>query len=316
MPYFNDEDKRKEDQEGQVVLSNGLGGSQPQAGMAQGSQHPNTKSGFQNLDNYLVSNNASQFGDRFLGKVQNTVNTATQGQDQAEKTFTDQIYGANQIPSQDYVNQSIEHPENANAKQFQDYAKQSYKGPRTFADAGSIYNNYIGPINNAKYQAQQLGTTGGRQTLLDTYFGNAQYSNGEKGLDNYLIGKSGHENQINQIQEQGRNLVSNANNANQRLTNLASQRAGQVEASRNGINQALNDRLTSVHGQINDKLKRQNEERHREQNDLESYLTTGKVPSHYLEHLGIKEGTPLYNVDPAEYLHKNADLSLGQVENP
>src|SRR4051812_29403483 len=66
-------------------------------GAAPGSQDKklNTGSGYQNLDKYLNTNQSQQFGQKVLGKVGDTLDTAKNNQMQASDQFKNQVQSAN-----------------------------------------------------------------------------------------------------------------------------------------------------------------------------------------------------------------------------
>jgi hypothetical protein len=322
MPYFYDPNLDQENQNGGSATSAQLAGgsSSNEAPTASGAspsgqkKELNTGSGYQNLDKYLNTNDAGQFGQKVLGKVGDTISSAQQNQAQASDQFKNQVQSANYTPDQDKVNSAIAHPEQADAKQFQQWMKQSYQGPKSLAEDQKDWNQYWSGTNQAETNANLLGSEPGRFTLLDNYFGRPQYNFGQKSLDNLLVQQAGLGDQTKSLQNQAAQLRSQGEENAKSLQGVAAQRAGEVEQSKTGVNQAFNQAQGSAQDQIAQATQAANDARLAETNALKSNLTNNALTDDQLSKLGLTRGQNIYGMNLNDYFNVNqTPLSNEQV---
>jgi hypothetical protein len=276
----------------------------------------NTGSSFQNIDKYLSTNQSQQFGNQVLGKVGDTLNTAKQNQADASQAFNSQVQSANYTPDQEKINQSLNKPEEANAKDFQKWMSQSYQGPKSLAEDQSDWNKYWSGTNQAQAQSKALGSDAGRFSLLDSYFGRPAYNFGEKSLDNLLVQQSGLGKETRDLQNQAAQLKSQGQAQATGLQNLAANRAGEVEQSRKQVNDAYGQAQTGAQDAISQATQAANVARMNEQNALRSALTSGSLSDAQLSQLGLSRGQNTYNLNLADYLSTGGALSNEQVASP
>jgi hypothetical protein len=134
--------------------------------------------------------------------------------------------------------------------QFGNLLQGSYTGPQQLSN----YNQLLANSQNLQAQGQQAGTAGGQQALLQQYMGgNKNYTTGEQGLDQLLLGQA--QPQLQSILNQTRNLTNIPNQANAQAQQLAqSTAAGNqqfAQGIQNQITQAENPILGNIQQNIN-----------------------------------------------------------------
>lgn len=337
MPFVYDpnlDDDEKENQASQVSISGAAptvdsGGASGKGGP---SSTPNTGSGFQNLDKYLQTNQSQQFGQEVAGKVQNQVNTAKDAMGQAAQSFGQKVESANELPNEGMVNQAIANPTGVDPKQFQKWQSQSYEGPKDLAEDQDNYNKFWSGTAQANTQAKLLGTEPGRFALLDNYFGRPSYGFGQKSLDNLLIQEGGIGTQTKDLQDQAAQLTTQGGAQAKDLQNLASQRAGAIEQSRNTVRGAigLGDQGEVLRGEkagaigreydsAEKQLADQNAERKRQSDLLETafgYDNYQNLTPEQIQMTGLGNDTSLYNLNLADYFDQGQDLNINQTMSP
>lgn len=345
MPYFTDPNLEEEDKQAQnpsdVKISgaspttentggtpqqpNG-GVSTPQAQQQAGGKDLKTGSGFQNLDKYIDTNQPQQFGQQFLGKVSDQVTDASQKQSQAADEFKNQVTSANSLPTQDQINGAVADPTKADPAAYKTWRTQSYGGPQSLGEDQDAWNKYWSSTNQANTSAQQLGTEPGRFTLLDSYFGRPQYNFGEKSLDNLLVQNAGLGQQTKDVQKNAAGLVSQGTAQAKDLQSYASQRAGEVDQSKNAAQAAvgidangqvvMGDKAGAIgktYQQVQDELAATNASRASDQSAVQAALASGKLTPQQLQALGLTSGENVYNLDLTKYLTNNSDLNRDQT---
>ena len=325
MPFVYDpnlDEQQKQDQSAQSVQISGAsptvnsGGTTGQKSGPEAA--PNTGSGFQNLDKYLQTNSSANLGSQVAGNVQGKIDTAKQNFDTAGSSFTQKVNTANNLPNQSDVNSAIANPQNYDPTTFQNWENQSYSGPHSLAEDQEDYNKYWSGTNQAKTEAGLLGTEPGRFSLLDTYFGRPNYSFGQKSLDNLLIQQEpGMGAKTSDLQNQAAQLQTQGTQQAQNLQDLASQRAGQVEQSRQmvrnaiGIDpngQAVTDPNAKGYGAIGQyETNLQNAYNQEQQAWVDQY-------NQAMANAAAQKGqSSLYGVDPTSYIKQSAPLTLNNT---
>ncbi len=358
MPYFVDQDQDRDQDPQQGVTISGASPTTENTGESGGTpvqaKSLSTGSGFQNLDKYLKTNQSQQFGQNVLGKVGNEVSNASQQMSQANDNFKNQVTAANSIPDQYQVNNAIQgasasprsnsgqvttQPARSapmqldmnptNPKEFQNWMNQSYQGPKSLAEDTDSWNQYWSGANKADAQAKQLGSEAGRFSLLDQYFGKPSYNFGEKSLDNLLVQQSGLGRQTRDLQNQATQLKGQGVDDAKKLQDFASQRAGQVEQSRNTTRSAIG---LDANGQVirgdgagaigqsyqeaESDLAGKNAARKAQVDQLGQGLKNGSLTQEELGLLGLSSGQNIYDLDLTKYLTPGSELNLNQTLSP
>jgi len=239
-------------------------GSQSTAGGGQVQSNPNptpTSSGaFQNLNSYLAANQGNGFGQQFVGDVNNTVNQAQSAQQQGLQSFESAADAGTTQQNNAAVQQAVDNPyatsqNPAEEQAFQSQLNAQYLGPSTFSADQAAYQQAAGATQQAADTAQAAGTESGRFALLNNYFGNANYNQGDQSLDNLLI-------QANPTTQQGiQQAQQNANAAQTSLqglmptaANYAANDAAITQATAANALNAGNTAVTDMTNQYNTQL--------------------------------------------------------------
>ncbi len=337
MPYIYDPnlDKENEDQAGQVQISGSSPTSDPSGSTSSsgGSQTKgaNTGSGYQNLDSYINTNDPQKFGQEVVGKVQSDVDTAKQNQSTASDQFKSQVASANNVPTSEDVNKAIANPTGANAQDFQKWQSQSYTGPKSLGEAPDAWNQYWSGTNKADTSTKLLGSEPGRFALLDSYYGRPSYSFGEKSLDNLLLQHGGIGRETKDLQGQAAQLKSQGETQAKSLQDIASAKAGEVEASRNATRAAVGldstgqvirgagaGALGQQYDSIDAATTAANNARNQAGSEFNSHIASGNLDDQDWKSLGIDQNQSLYNInlnDPRYYTAGNA-LTKENVMTP
>ena len=336
-PYFYDPNLDQEDHINNNPSSVQISGAAPtvndqgsaQANPNNNNQGLNTGSGFQNLDKYLQVNNAQDFGQKFQGKVSDQVQGAETQMNQAADQFKDQVQSANKLPNQEQITQAIANPTQANPKEFQDWAKQSYSGPHDISENQDVWNKYWSGVNQAQTNTKLLGSEPGRFTLLDQYFGRPSYNFGEKSLDNLLYQESGLGNQTKALQDQAARLTTQGQDKALELRGDVSDRVKAVDENRNNVLNAIGlnaDRSVKTGDNagaigkewqsVDDQLAQTNADRHAQQERLRENLSGGVLTPDQIKALGLDSDQQLYDLNLNDYLTNNGDLNRDQVMTP
>lgn len=317
MPYFIDDTLQDKDKDPSQVQISGASPTTDSSGNVTQSQNNkrdiNTGSGYQNLDKYLSTNESQNFGNQVLGKVEGEVEGAKQNQTDASQAFTNKVNTSNYVPTSEQVNQALANPTGANPSDFQKWQSQAYAGPKSLGESQGDWNQYWSGTNKANTSASLLGSEPGRFTLLDSYFGKPSYNYGQKSLDNLLVQQSGLGKETKDVQNQAAQLKSQGAEQAKNLQGAASTRAGQVEQSRNQVNQSFNDAQTQAQQNVENTFQQAQAARAGEQAAIKASLGQGQVSRDQLAKIGLGEGQSLYNLDLNKYLTANGGLTKEQA---
>lgn len=232
-----DDPNENEDLEGggtqTVAGPQGAGMGQAQAPQASDRGKPTQSGSWTNLDNYLQSNAGQGFGEKVAGRVGADVDAASGQIDSAAQEFKgrsdagttraddDLLAGVGSDPT------AIANDETKLAA-FKKQRDAQYAGPSSFSDTADLYGKTWGAVDSASQKAKGSETEGGRYALLDNYFGRADYSQGQKGLDNLLVANDPNSRQAFE------NVRASADAAKQKF-NTAGQDAAAYAAGNRGV---------------------------------------------------------------------------------
>jgi hypothetical protein len=319
MPYFQDPDlKNEQDEEiNQPKISGASPSVDPGGGGGKQQSIDKTGSGFQNLDNYLKGDTAKQFGQQVVGNVQNTVNQVGTDQNKAVNQFKQTVDDQSKTPGTDQIQSAVKNA-GANttadqAKQYQDWMKQSYQGPKSLAESPSAYAQFAGGTNKALAESNALGSEAGRFSLLDSYFGRPSYNFGEKSLDNLYVQQSGQGKNIKNVQNQAASLQAEGAEKARDLQNYAGQAVAKVSSSAEQARNEVGNALGQQYQQVQDKVAAANTQRKADQAAIQQALASRKLTPDQLASLGIEGNPTLYNLDLNKYLTLGQDLNKNDV---
>lgn len=326
MPYFRDpnDDRQQNDEQTGLRLANSSQEGSPVAG-AQGSTKQNpTGSHFQNLDNYLSTNDAQGFGQKVQGKVQGDIDQGRTTVDQSVNQVKNQVNQNGVIANPSDIQKAIANPTQADPNAYHSWINDQYTGPKSVQDNPAAAGAISGAVSNAQTKAGLTGTEAGRFSLLDSYFGRPNYNFGEKSLDNLLVQRGGGLN-TNDLQSQASNLNAYANQQGGEVGNAAAARAGQVEqtrsAARNAIGLTDNGTISGgaiggLTGSIDARTKLYNDSLHNQATNLKSDVSDDRVTPETLAQLGLSAGDSLYGVDLSKYLQPTKDATKESIASP
>lgn len=149
---------------------------------------------FATVQDYLKTNQpqAEDLGQKFTNQLDTTYGNQKSTIDSAANQAKSDINSGAVSFNQDLVNDATEDPTKIvdDPNKYALFNKQwnaSYAGPESFEKSNS-YNQAAGALNNANQIKGQLGTTGGREQLIQDQFG--VYGQGNRGLDQALLQSS------------------------------------------------------------------------------------------------------------------------------
>ncbi len=331
MPYFQDPLQNQDQQDAQASQVKLGGGQSIQAPQVAGSSaaQPGQKpqgSGFTSLDKYLQAGQAPQFGQEFSAKVQGDVNKAGQTLTQATDTVSKQIKeGGYALPEAD-IQAAIANPLQADTAKVKQAVNAQFTGPMGLEGSQEQYNQVFGAVEGAKQKAKSAGTEAGRFTLLDTYFGRPNYTQGEKALDNLLLQRGGGLD-AQGLKAQAKQLSEQAKQAQMNLMNQAKQREAETIQTRQkargalGVDEAGNLGTVGAIPELIKQLQADNAakeaQRIRQSDALKRDIEDNVLSEDTLASLGLQEGQELYDIDLRKYLQdQGAPLSFVQTASP
>ncbi len=235
----------------------------------QGQQPSSNKpkgTGFTNVNTILNANQGNQLGKTIQSGITNTAQGVKQDINNAQNEFNTGVQ-ANTFGSDDNSNvqnivqnasglQAGQSVDPNQLSQFQKYTAGGFGGPTSLQNADFLQ----GQAQQAEQLGQQVGTSGGQQNLLQRFVGNNQYGQGQKTLDQLLLGQD--QNSLNQAQASTFGLQNQALGANTNAQQIANQAIAGNQAfgkqallaaqnAQNPINQNISDTLKSDINQAN-----------------------------------------------------------------
>lgn len=191
------EDANKQQQETGMVALGPEGNTISEAKAPQGQPGAGTSSGsYTNLNSYLDANKSLGFGGKVAEKVQGEIDTAQGAQATGSAAFK-QKADEGSVDLDQGLEESVRNDATqvvGDQGKFSDFLKArdaEYKGPRNFVDDTDAFRTTDDAQRKAASTAQAAGSEGGRQALLDNWYGSGagrnDYTGGQKKLDNLLI---------------------------------------------------------------------------------------------------------------------------------
>lgn len=185
---------------------------------------PQTTQKFATVQDYLKTNQpqAEDLGQKFTSSIDSTYGQQKGDIDSAINKTQDAINSNKVNYDPNLVSQIGSDPSKIanDPNQLANYMKQanaSYSGPQSF-ETSDNYGTAASALNNANQIKGELGTTGGREQLIQDQFG--VYGQGNKGLDQALLQSSS---AFPKVQEQEKQFGSIQDYLNQQSAGLNSQ---------------------------------------------------------------------------------------------
>lgn len=300
------------------------------AGADQPSDSPGTSSGsYTNLQKYIEANKGRDFGGQVAGKIEGETQEGLNKLGAAEQQFRSDV-DANTINFSDDLRQKISDAPEALTSEDRQMAQRvrtgSYAGPSDFSggvdnDQYSELRKQFGGLEETK---RSLESPGGKRGLLEKYYGRPTYTEGEKSLDEYLLGggKTALEGAANRAGDAISQYGTKKDELNQRArsakqtSDLAKQQYGQLLGLDSSGNIASYQRGSGQSGLIQQDLERLNNRAADISNKQSSIINKAKglrgadkninLASPDADIYGNLGGVDsLYGVDPSKYLRAN-----------
>lgn len=174
---------------GQGGTSTGNTGGNPSTIAPISSNQPTQK--FANVQDYLKANQpqGEEFGQKFVSTIGEGVGQAKSAIDTSAQNTQGQIQSGTVNANPDLINEAVKTPTSItnDAEKMAEFQKEynaQYTGPSSF-ESSDQYTPAITAATKAAQTGQELGTTGGREQLLQDVFG--VYGQGNKGLDQAIL---------------------------------------------------------------------------------------------------------------------------------
>lgn len=256
---------------GGVIAAGAPGGV---SGAPSNSGAPTSSGSFTNLQAYLDANQGANFGSQLAGKVQGQIDQAGQGQNAANQQFTNDVNAATTNWNPNAMNQALTDAGQGSVTgqdvtNFQQALNANNNWNPNLSsiqtDPNANFNQVADQTQNALQSANATKTDGGQFALLNQFFNTPNYTQGEKNLDQYLIGADPNAQQAFQgVQQNAQNLNSNWNNQLSADSGLASnaqqtnaQTAQQANADLYGQGGNYANATGGAYGNLNSQLQSQ-----------------------------------------------------------
>jgi hypothetical protein len=300
----------------------------------------NQGTGFVNLQSYLNANNPSQLQGAVANNI-NSQNQQTQGNLLGQQSTFQQGLQANQantMANQGLVQNVLANPtgystatgantagvgqSGVNAPtataggaapnltqgtQFSNLINGQYQGPTGLANASQLQ----GQGAAAAQTAVNMGSAGGRTSILQQLMANPNYSQGMAGLDTALLGQ-GNQTALNTAANQSRQLN---NQINQAVTGAQAQGA---EAQSNAQQFAaqtqgqLGTQLQQTQAGLTNQAAQAQNSNNSQFAQLQSALASGTMSAQDASMMGLTQGENLYGVNAANYVTQNPMTATAQ----
>lgn len=319
-PNKQNNEQQQGDNLSQPVNISGSAAAAPDAGpsaspASTGGTNPKpTSSGrFQNLNAYLKANQGfNREGGGLAGKVnQNLTSRASTLQKdfaQAQQDYQTTLNNARQRYDQQFVDQSLANPEQADVNKFAQYRDATYKGP-TELDPNRTLRSQAENFSNL---ANNTNTEGGRLQLLNQLYNKPTYSRGQKALDNLFL--QANPDQLNSLKSN--RIV--ANQVNNNLGQAQSEAAAkaieatqEANATREATRNALGGAITGFDANMQNAVQQAAAARDQKFGQKQTDLYNTRLGSDeaikwgLLKQLGDNQSVPLFNLDLQNYLQKS-----------
>lgn len=213
--------------------------------------------GFTNLNRVVSANKDNRLGSTIQQGIQSDVNNTKANLQKAQEDFNNKALGQNlQLQNQqksqqgagvdDVIKKATTEPNKVTAgdvSAFEQYRKGDYSGPTQLANFSSLQQQG----QNVDSLGKQTASAGGQFNLLRQYVGgNRNYTQGQQGLDNIILGQTG--------QAQLADARNTARNVNKAITGAGTQAAataGQIASGNQAFANDVNSKLNAATGNFN-----------------------------------------------------------------
>lgn len=291
LPYLDEEQKKKAEQNGQINLSGSSNTiNQAAQSVTPTAPKPVGRSGsWTNLDTYLNANkdNAETMGNTLASNISNTgsaVRTGLQNTQSDYNTLVDKGTLKNLDTAKADSDSIVRQARTANQEaqvnddqvnRFKDISNATYAGPNSL-DASQYYSDTQSKLSKAKDYQNNAQSDEGRFNLLQEMFNRPSYSQGQKSFDNLLIqGNQQAKTNIKGAADSLSDLQSSWDQANTDAATVAAQRLAATNDARqfaqNSLSTNRNERSNEVDTSLADINNRWSDEYNQFNNILSSY---------------------------------------------
>lgn len=296
---------------------------------------PQTTQKFATVQDYLKTNQpqAEDLGQKFTSSLDSTLGTEKGNIDSAANQTKKDITAGSMSYDAGLTNQALNDPNSvaSDPNKYDAFTKQynaQYTGPQSFEQSNN-YGAATGALNQAQQIQGQLGSTGGREQLIQDQFG--VYGQGNKGLDQALLQTSSafpkvqdQEKQFGGIQDY---ITQQAADTNAQATKAATDTAAAQTNTRDAFAGNLTGFQNQINGEVNNARTNYTNSTGAIQNDLKTGngdalqkdLTAAGIPPQQIQqYLATLHGN--YNVTPdlSNYFSGNpaTDINAANVATP
>lgn len=266
--------------------------------------------GFTNLQNIMQANTGNRLGQAVSSGIQQTgqqaQNVLKSGVEDFSKQSQENALGTQEQKKnvQDVLGNAGD-VSDKNVSDFAKYRAGQYSGPTDIANISNIQNQ----ARQAQQQGQQVGTSGGRQTLLQQYAAapGTSYNSGQQNLDTLLLGTTGGK----QLQ-QARQAVSGLTNQVQNAQTTAQQQAQQLQSQAQGFGKQVTGQVQGAQSAIYNPAQQAAQQANVAEQQGSAAAEAARMAAQNnqlsadaLNALGLQAGQRTYGVNLGEYLGYN-----------
>ena len=278
----------------------GGGGYQQQTGQANAqaaSYNPNKQqgSGYTNIQKVLNANQGNQLGQAVGSGIQNQTNEAQQNLNQGQQQFQQQTTanqantGDNSALVQNVLGNTAQYaPGGANAaqgQQFQQLISGQYGGPTQLANQQQLQNQ----ASNVAQLGQATGSQAGQMGLLQRFVGNPQYTQGQQGLDQLLLGQTGQP-QLAAARRGALQLQGQVNSGITGAQATGQQQQNQAQQFGQNVQQQLGQTVQGINTGLQNQAATAQQGSNKNYADTLAALKSGNINQQQADLLGLKNG--------------------------
>lgn len=286
---------------------------QPQKQSTIQTYNPNQQrgSGYTNIQRIVQANSGNKLGQTIGGGIQQAGQQTQQQLGQAQQQFQQQT-GQNAFDTEQnkqlvqqvlqdptkYAQTGSNNPESQAGSQFQKLISGQYQGPMALQGAEQLQSRAadVGQLGQA------LGSTGGRQGLLQRFVGNPQYQAGQQKLDTLLLGQTSGP-QLAAAKRAALGLQAQATGAIGGAQQMGQEQINKARGFGQGVQQQFGDVVTGREQELSKQATEAQTARDAQLSNIRQKLSTGELSKELADQLGVGGGGQLtYGVDPTKFL--------------
>lgn len=300
---------------------------------------PTHSGSFTNLQSYLDANQGGNFAGQLSGDIQNQINQANTAQNAANSQFQSDVNAGTVNYNPTLINSAFSNPTSFvqdpnNISQFQQELNAQYTGPNNTSQESNLFNNASQSTANAQQGANALQSEGGRFALLNQFFNQPNYTQGQQNLDQFLLESDPNaQSTFNQTAQNANQSTQNWNNSVNQDNALAQNAANQTAQTAQQVYQGLygtgGNPANLTGGALGNLY---NNVQQNTQNALNSYGQQNQDVSNALNNLDLTKlspqeaqelglsgfSGPLFNVNPSQFYSASpqANFNVNTVATP